>query len=159
MTGRRLPNPVRGEPVLPAGAVLAIYAMTTIVAGVIGGGAVSAALSGRGIGLLAPAQIVPTLARLVRSPGDPAAVWPGDPRPGPAWLSWVCIIVVGTLWCSVAVICSDQIDSRRRHRQRPGLANRSDLRRVGLNRHGALQRAAHEFPSLVRRSRRRRRRR
>lgn len=156
MTGRRLPNPVRGEPVLPAGAVLAIYAVTTIVAGVFGGGAISAALAGHGIGLLAPVQMIPTLGRLVRSPSDPAATWPGDPRPGPAWMTWLCIVVVGTMWCALAIICSDEIDSRRRGRHRPGLANRSDLRRVGLNRHGALQRAQHEFPSLVPRSRFRR---
>lgn len=152
MTGRRLPNPVRGEPVLPAGAVLAVYAVTTIVAGVFGGGAASAALAGHGIGFVAPAQMIPTLGLLVRGPGDPAAAWPGDPGPGPAWLTWMCIVVVGTLWCAVAVIGSDEIDSRCRHRHRPGLATRSDLRRAGLNRDAALIRARHEFPSLVRRS-------
>ncbi|MFB8279547.1 hypothetical protein [Nocardia colli] len=130
---------------------MAVYAVTTIVAGVVGGGAVSAMLAGHGIGLPALEQLVPTLLRLARHPADPAAAWPGDPRPGPAWLSWICIIVVAVLWCALAVIASDEVDRRRRHRDRPGLATTADLRRAGLNRHAALQRARHEFPSLLRR--------
>ncbi|KAA8877332.1 hypothetical protein F3087_44990 [Nocardia colli] len=129
---------------------MAIYAVTTMMAGVFGGGTISAALAGHGIGLLTPEQMIPTLGRLMRRPGDLAAAWPGDPRPGPAWLSWICIVVVAVLWCACATLASDEIDSRRRHRRRPGLATAADLRSAGLNRRSALRRAAHEFPSLLR---------
>ncbi|WP_167769057.1 hypothetical protein [Nocardia sp. CS682] len=154
MTGRRLPNPVRGEPVFPAGVALLLYAISTVVAGVFGGGAVSAVLAGHGVGFVAPAQMVPTLIKLAGHPSSPAAAWPDAPRPGPAWLTWLCIGVVATVWCSLAIVVSDVIDSRWRHRHQPGLATTTDLRRIGLDHRSAVRHARYEFPSLVRNSRR-----
>ncbi|MEV6276661.1 hypothetical protein [Nocardia sp. NPDC051832] len=155
-SGRGLPNPVRSEPALPAGIVVAAYAATTIAAGICGGGALSGLLAGHGLVVAGPGNLVPILIRLIADPGSPAAAWPGDPRPGPAWLTWLCIGIVAAVWCSTAVILSDLVDKRWRKRRRPGLAGAADLRRVGLDRRRAFAKARHEYPSLTQRRRWRR---
>lgn len=163
-TGRRMPKPARREPALPAGMMLATYALSTIVVGVFGGGAVSGTIVGNGFGVVVPDQMSTTLARLAAHPADPRGAWPADPRPGPAWLTWLCIAVVASAWCAVIALVGNEIDSRLRHRHRDGLAGPADLRHIGLDKHSALRKAAREYPRLAtrhpqRRSRWQRRRR
>ncbi|MEV0246862.1 hypothetical protein AB0H76_09775 [Nocardia sp. NPDC050712] len=154
MTGRRrLPNPVRSEPVLPAGITLAGYVATTLAVGLCLGGGLSGFLAGNGFAVLAPSDLTATVAKLVADPGSPAVAWPGEPRPGPAWLTWLCVGVVAIVWCSTALIVVDLIDSRWRKRHRPGMATTADLRRVGLDRRRARVKARHEYPELGRQSR------
>ncbi|NUS45391.1 MAG: hypothetical protein HOQ24_17085 [Mycobacteriaceae bacterium] len=154
MTTRRppLPNPVRMEPVLPVGLVLTLHTLCAGFVAVFGGGAVSALLCLRGPAAPGWHELTPTLARLTRHWDDPAAAWPTDPRPGPAWLTWTCMILVAIAWCSAVAMIGAEIDSRRRHRRRRlGLATRSDLRRIGLDPHTAARKSAAEFPEQAKR--------
>lgn len=147
--GRRIPRPARREPALPAGLVLVAYVLSTVVAGVFGGGTVSGAIVGHGFGVVAPERMSATLARLAANPSDPAGAWPGDPRPGPAWLTWLCISIAAVVWCMVIAVGNNEIDRRARHRHRDGLAGGADLRVIGLDEHSALGKAAREYPRLA----------
>ncbi|MBF6331466.1 hypothetical protein [Nocardia transvalensis] len=151
MSGRRrVPTPARSEPMMPAGLALTAYAVSTVLVGVLGGGAVSALLSGHGLALVAPHSILTTLEQLTRNPADPAAAWPNDPRPGPAWLTWLCVVVVAIVWCSTLAIATSEIDRRLRRRHRDeGLAERADLRRNGLDARSATRKTRLEYPKLV----------
>lgn len=137
--------------------LLAGYTVSTIVVGVFGGAALSGAISGHGVGVVAAEDMSGTLARLVAHPTDPAAVWPSDPRPGPAWLSWICIVVVSGLWCTGIATIGNLIEHRVRHRRRDGLASVTDLRVIGLDHRAAVHKAAREYPQLAGRSSRRHR--
>ncbi|WP_433662699.1 hypothetical protein ACQPW1_11450 [Nocardia sp. CA-128927] len=155
-----LPNPIRMEPVLPAGVVLGLHIVCGGFVAVFGGGALSALLCLRGPAAPGWHELAPTLARLTEHWSDPAAAWPADPRPGPAWLTWICMILVAIAWCSAVAIVGAEIDSRRRHRRRRvGLATRGDLRRIGLDPYTAARKSAAEFPEQARREPRRYRRR
>ncbi|WP_157777509.1 hypothetical protein [Nocardia terpenica] len=155
MSGRRgVPNPARREPMLPAGLVLGVYLASTAVVGVFGGAAVSALLNGHGFALVPPASMVTTLERLVRHSADPAAAWPREPRPGPAWLTWLCIMAAAIAWCSALAIAAAEIDHHFRNRRRDeGLATGPDLRRTGLDARSASWKAGLEYPKLVARQR------
>ncbi|MFJ4649688.1 hypothetical protein ACIP5Y_00275 [Nocardia sp. NPDC088792] len=147
--GRPIPHPARREPLLPAGLTLTGYVLATVIAGVFGGGAASAMISGHGLGIVAPAQMSATLVRLVANPGDPAAAWPGAPRPGPAWLTWLCIGLVAGLWCIMTALADSEIGARLRHRHRDGLAGAAELGHLGLDEPSATRKAAQEYPRLA----------
>lgn len=147
--GRRVPRPVRGEPVLPAGMTLAGYLIATVAVGVFGGGAVSGVIAGHGFGIVAPDQMSVTLVRLATRPGNPGAAWPGDPRPGSALLTWLCIGLATTLWCTTTGLARSEIDTRIRRRHRDGLAGSADLRHLGLDQRSAAHKAASEYPLLA----------
>ncbi|MGW5383899.1 hypothetical protein [Nocardia sp. NPDC003963] len=147
--------PVRERSLLPAGLELGLFCAWSLGCGIFGGGAVSGLLWGNGIPIPGWHGIGDTLRGLVREPGDPAAAWPADPRPGPAWLTWMCIVTVTLLVASAAAMARAEFDARRRHRRnRSGLATGSDLRRAGLDARSASDKAANEFPTLAARSKR-----
>ncbi|NNH71035.1 hypothetical protein HLB23_14370 [Nocardia uniformis] len=148
-SGQRIPTPGHREPLLPAGMLLAGYTLSTIVVGVFGGGAVSGALSGHGVGIVAPEHMSATLARLAAYPADPAAAWPNDPRPGPAWLTWTCFVLISGLWCAGIAATGNLIDRGIRPRRRDGLASVTDLRVIGLDHRAAVHKAAREYPQLA----------
>ncbi|MFJ4651082.1 hypothetical protein ACIP5Y_07390 [Nocardia sp. NPDC088792] len=148
-TGRRIPHPVRRDPLLPAGLTLTGYLLATVVVGVFGGGAVSAMICGHGLGIVAPARMSATLVRLAMRPGDPAAAWVGAARPGPAWLTWLCIGLVAGLWCIMTAIADSEIGARLRHRHRDGLAGTAELGHLGLDEPSATRKAAQEYPRLA----------
>lgn len=147
--GRSIPKPARREPVLPAGMVLAVYVLSTVVVGVFGGGAVSGTIAGHGFGIVAPEQMSSTTARLAAHPADPASAWPADPRPGPPWLTWLCIAILAGAWCTVIALVGSEIDRLARHRHRDGLAGTADLRNIGLDQQSACRKAAREYPRLA----------
>ncbi|WP_405136649.1 hypothetical protein [Nocardia sp. NBC_01388] len=147
--GRAIPRPVRREPILPAGMTLALYVLATVVVGVFGGGALSGVLVGHGFGIVAPEQMSATLVGLVARPADPATAWPSDPRPGPAWLTWLCIGLVAGLWWTVIAMVGSEIDARLRRRHRDGLAGSADLNHLGLDERSAAHKAAYEYPQLA----------
>lgn len=128
---------------------LAGYVIAIVVAGVFGGSALSGAISGHGFGIVAPERMSATMLRLATRPSDPAGVWLGDPRPGPAWLTWLCIGLVAALWCAAIAVARCEIDARVRRRQRDGLAGSADLHHLGLDRRSADQRSASEYPLLA----------
>ncbi|MQY18958.1 hypothetical protein [Nocardia macrotermitis] len=150
MTRRRVPGPARHEPLIPAGLTLAVLAGTTIIAGVLGGGALSALLSWHRPALTSPTAAVGIVERLVRHPADPAAAWPHEPRPGPVWLTWPCILLAAIVWSAGMIILGGLIDERlgRRHRDQ-GLASSTDLYRTGLDARSAVRKAVHEYPNLT----------
>ncbi|MCU1642984.1 MAG: hypothetical protein JWN03_3259 [Nocardia sp.] len=147
--GRGIPHPVRREPILPAGMTLALHLLATVIVGVFVGGALSGALVRHGFGIAAPEQMSTTLAGLVAQPADPATAWPSDPRPGPAWLTWLCISLVAGLWCTVIAMAGSEIDTRLRRRHRDGLAGSADLNHLGLDERAAMRKAAYEYPRLA----------
>ncbi|MFD4406647.1 hypothetical protein ACFWPH_28190 [Nocardia sp. NPDC058499] len=145
--------PVRERSLLPAGMELGLFLAWVTGCGIFGGGAISGLLWGNGLAVPGWDGIGAVLRGLVRDPDDPAAAWPGDPRPGPAWLTWLCIVTVTLIVTSAAAMARAEFDARRRHRhQRSGLATNSDLRRAGLDAHSAVNKAANEFPRLAERS-------
>ncbi|WP_327138885.1 hypothetical protein [Nocardia sp. NBC_01327] len=129
---------------------LAGYLLAAVMVGVFGGGAVSGAIAGHGFGIVAPEQMSATLVRLVTRPADPAAAWPSDPRPGSAWLTWLCIGLVAGLWCTAIAMAGSEIDARLHRRHRDGLAGTADLNHLALDEHSAAQKAAYEYPRLAR---------
>ncbi|WP_147404350.1 hypothetical protein [Nocardia panacis] len=141
---------------MPAGLTLALHAIGAIISGVWGGGVISAALSWHGLCLINPAESLSILVRLTTMPTNPAAAWPSDPRPGPAWLTWLSIVLAAIVWCSIVGILSGVLDGR--NRRHDGIATVTDLRRSGLDAGTAIRKAGHEYPKLVARSRRRSRR-
>ncbi|MFF3569242.1 hypothetical protein ACFYXQ_15840 [Nocardia jiangxiensis] len=150
MTRRRVPSPVRHEALIPAWLTLAILAVTTVTAGVLGGGAVSSLLCGHRPALVNPAAVVSIVERMVRHPADPAAAWPHDPRPGSAWLTWPCILLAATLWSAGLIILGGILDDHLGSRGHDaGLATNTDLRRTGLDARSAVRKAVHEYPSLA----------
>ncbi|MBF6171126.1 hypothetical protein [Nocardia blacklockiae] len=145
--------PVRHRALLPAELELALYIGAAVLAGVFGGGALSGLLAMHGLPVPGWDGIVPTLTGLWRHPGDPAAAWPGDPRPGPAWLTWLCIAGAGTGFVAAVEIARTEIALRRRNRHsRSGMATGTDLRRAGLDARSAIDKAGKEFPHLARTS-------
>lgn len=149
MNGGRIPHPMRREPILPAGLTLTGYVLAIAMVGVFGGGALSGAIAGHGFGIVVPEQMSATLVRLVTRPADPATAWPSDPRPGPAWLTWLCIGLVAGLWCTAIAMAGSEIDARLRRRHRDGLAGSADLNHLGLDEHSAADKAAYEYPRLA----------
>ncbi|MBF6461718.1 hypothetical protein IU433_22145 [Nocardia puris] len=128
-----------------------------MVVAVFGGGTVSGVISGHGAKLVAAEHMSGTLVRLVMNPADPASAWPSDPRPGPAWLTWLCIVLVATAWCVGISTAREVYAQHVRHRRRDGLASASDLRVVGLDHRAAVDKAAREYPRLAADTSRRRR--
>ncbi|MGN2638496.1 hypothetical protein ACWEKT_20085 [Nocardia takedensis] len=142
--------PVRERALLPAGMELSLFAAVVGACAIFGGGALSALLSGHGIAAPGWAGAYATVFALFGDMSDPAAAWPDDPRPGPAWLTWTCIIVVAITVASTIMIARAEYDARRRRRRsNPGMAKVSDLRRAGLDADGAIDKAAAEYPVLA----------
>ncbi|NNH73834.1 hypothetical protein HLB23_28945 [Nocardia uniformis] len=146
---QRIPAPGQREPLLPAGMLLASHCVAVVVVAVFGGGAVSGVISGHGARIVAPEHMSATLVLLAMNPADPAAAWPNDPRPGPAWLTWLCIVAVATVWCVGISAASDFYTQHVRHRRRNGLASATDLRVVGLDHRAAVDKATREYPQLA----------
>lgn len=145
--------PVRERSLLPAGMELSIFLGVIALAGILGGGALSGVLSGHGIPAPGWHGIGHTIRALLDDPADPAAAWPSDPRPGPAWLTWTCMMLVAVGVASAMAILRAEYDMRRRHRgKRSGMATGSDLRRAGLDGRSAVDKAVNEFPELADRS-------
>ncbi len=157
MTRRTTPSPARNEPLLPAGMTLTLLVGSTMIAGILGGAAVSTMLCGHRPALAGPAAVVTVLGRLIRHPGDPAAAWPQDPHPGPAWLFWPCTVLAAIVWSATVLIIATLVDDRlARRRRHEGLGAAADLRRTGLDARSAVRKAAREYPDLVARHRTRR---
>ncbi|MQY28907.1 hypothetical protein [Nocardia aurantia] len=152
MTRRtRLPSPARHEPVLPAPLALALYIISSIAVAVIGGGALSGLLAGHRPALVPPTQLGAIMVRLAADPAHPATAWLQDPRPGPAWLTWICMAAMGISWCTGLAIGSELAACYQRRRITDGLAGRTDLRRSGLDARSAAEKATAEYPELARR--------
>ncbi|WP_216895611.1 hypothetical protein [Nocardia alni] len=134
---------------LPAGLTLALLAGATIVVAVLGGGALSAILCGHRPALAGPGAVVGVIGTLITHPAHPAAAWPHDPRPGPAWLTWPCILLVAIGWSAGVSIIGSAVHGRLGRRRDEGLASVQDIRRTGLDARSAVRKAIHEYPNLV----------
>lgn len=81
--------------------MLAALVVSILLAGLLGA-ALSGLLAGTGWAWPEFRAVPSVVSRWIASPGDPAAAWPGDPRPGPAALTYVLVVVVAlgetTLW-------------------------------------------------------------
>ncbi|MFF0494585.1 hypothetical protein ACFYTQ_36675 [Nocardia sp. NPDC004068] len=145
-----MPNPVHGEPLLPAGLVLTGYLASAALVGILGGGVLSGLLIGKGLAVPPVDTWILIAVRAVTNPTDPAMAWPSSLRPGPAWLTWPCVVLVAITWCSAVAILATEVDHRfrRRHRE-DGLACGGDLRRNGLDPRTAARKAAREYPILT----------
>ncbi|MCX4097702.1 hypothetical protein [Nocardia sp. alder85J] len=144
--------PTRERALLPAQWELALYAGSAVLVAVFGGGALSGLLAGHGLPAPGWHAITAVLAGLWRHPGDPAAAWPADPRPGPAWLTWLCITSTAAVFLLTVELARAEFHRRRRHRrrhQRSGLAVPADLHRAGLDSRSAVRKARKEYPNLA----------
>lgn len=73
--------------------MLAALVISVLVAGLLGA-ALSGLLAGTGWAWPEFRALPSAVSRWITSPGDPAAAWPGDPRPGPAALTYVLVVAV-----------------------------------------------------------------
>ncbi|WP_280494365.1 hypothetical protein [Nocardia asiatica] len=145
--------PVRERSLLPAGMELSLFLGAVSLVGIVGGGALSGLLAGHGLPAPGWRGVGATIRALIAEPGDPAAAWPSEPRPGPAWLTWTCMLAVAIGFVAAIAMARAEFDMRRRHRRtRTGMATRADLRRAGLDHHSAIDKAANEFPTLAKTS-------
>ncbi|MFE2999313.1 hypothetical protein ACFXG4_30430 [Nocardia sp. NPDC059246] len=141
--------PTRERSLLPAELELVFGGIAIAVAGVYGGGLLSGILSGHGI-VWPGARFTAVLARLWHHPGNPAAAWPSDPRPGPAWLTWGCIALAAVAFTAAMMMARTEFDLwRRNRRSSTGMATKADLRRAGLDHVSANDKAVAEFPTLA----------
>ncbi|WP_216917657.1 hypothetical protein [Nocardia noduli] len=142
--------PTRERSLLPAGMELGLFLGVVGGTGIFVGGALSGLLSGHGIAAPGWAGAYDTVFALFGNMSDPAAAWPSDPRPGPAWLTWTCIIVVAIAVASGIAMARAEFDMRRRHRRKhTGMAKATDLRRAGLDADSAIDKARAEYPVLA----------
>ena len=153
MTSTPSTPPRPDRQLIPAELVLGFHVVAVVLISVYGGGALSGVLAGHGG--VRPGGLGSTLSGLWHNPGDPAAAWPTDPRPGPAWLTWACILGAVIAYGVVAGIVTVELDlrSRRRQYRYSGLAGPQDLRRSGLDGRSASVKAAQELPILASRAR------
>lgn len=102
-------------------------ATALVMVSVLGGAGLSGVLAGNGFAL--PDRIYPTLGRWWRNPGDPAAAWVTEPRPGPAWLVYtlvamIAVVLIAGWWWAAVEWRARQL---RRQAQRPGIASTADV--------------------------------
>jgi type IV secretory pathway TraG/TraD family ATPase VirD4 len=150
MSQRHTP-PRPGDPIIPAEA----FTIATFVAGVlfavVGGGMVSSIVSGKVVAMPGNgAEIARVFLGLLTHPADPAAGWPDGAQPGPAWVTWACILILGVTYAAVALWVSSEIDDwhyRRRQAER-GFATRKDLARAGIDEKSVQKAAAATRASL-----------
>ncbi|RRQ25323.1 TraG family protein [Rhodococcus sp. Eu-32] len=135
MSQRQAPPRPR-DPIVPAEAFTIAALLGGVLFAVVGGGMVSSIVSGTVVAIPANgAEIAQIFIGLITHPGDPAAGWPDDAQPGPAWVTWSCILILGVTYTAAALWISSEIDDwhyRRRQADR-GFATRKDLARAGID--------------------------
>lgn len=135
MSQRQAP-PRPHDPIIPSEAVTIAAFVGGVLFAVLGGGLVSSIVSGNVVAMPAGGgEIARIFVGLVTHPGDPAAGWPDGAQPGPAWVTWTCILILAAAYAGVAVWISSEIDDwhfRRRQSER-GFATRKDLARAGID--------------------------
>ncbi|QCB51809.1 TraG family protein [Rhodococcus sp. PAMC28707] len=136
MSAVRTPPPRPSEPMIgPEVWVLGSLA-TGLVFAVAGGGLVSSLVSGQVLAMPGNGrELFAIFAGLAAHPADPAAAWPAGAQPGPAWVTWACILVLGAVFAAVALWISSEIEDRAFHRRQGerGFATRKDLARAGID--------------------------
>jgi type IV secretory pathway TraG/TraD family ATPase VirD4 len=129
--------------------MLAALAISVLVAGLLGA-ALSGLLAGSGWAWPEFRALPSIVSRWITDPADPAAAWPGDPRPGPAVLTYAMVGVVALVETAVWAWFSAWRRSLRRRRaeKRSGLAQRATVdKRLG---HKAVAKGAVRLrPSLA----------
>ncbi|TSD93257.1 hypothetical protein FOS14_23450 [Skermania sp. ID1734] len=131
------------DPVLASLWGLALLVVVALVCG--------AAISGwlAGHGLAWPHGLAATFTGWITHPGDPAAGWPADPRPGPAVSVYGCaaalaaVVLVAWMWCWI--VFGARRDRARRY---PGLARTRQVAGV-LDEAGGKAEALRTRPSLA----------
>lgn len=127
---RTTPPLPQGKPMVdPVTAGMVLFAVLT-VASLLGGAAVSGVIAGHGLAL--PQQPMSTAIAWLKNPGDPAAAWPADPRPGSAVSVYLCaaaiLLVLGAVWAMLVIEIGARLDRRRHHAG--GLATTDQVRGV-----------------------------
>ncbi|OZD13015.1 TraG family protein [Rhodococcus sp. 06-156-3C] len=148
---QRTPPPRPREPIVPPEAWTIGALVGGLLFAVLGGGLVSSVAAGTVVAMPGSgAEIAEIFVGLITHPGDPAAGWPDGAQPGPAWITWTCIIVLGAAYTAVALWISSEIDDfnyRRRQADR-GFATRKDLARAGIDDKGVRKAATQTRASL-----------
>jgi type IV secretory pathway TraG/TraD family ATPase VirD4 len=119
-----VPLPWRLDP----GAVVLVGLVVGLWVALVLGVGVSGLVAGTGWATVSPINVLPVLAGWLRDPGDPAAAFSHDPRPGPAALTYTLIAVIAAaeIAALVAVWRWRHGRTRRRRESRSGLATRAD---------------------------------
>ncbi|MBY4212631.1 TraM recognition domain-containing protein [Rhodococcus fascians] len=118
---------------------------------VVGGGVVSSVVSGAVVAMPAGGgELAKIFLGLLTHPADPAAGWPDGAQPGPAWVTWTCILVLGAVYTAVALWISSELDNRLYLRQQAerGFATGKDLARAGIDAKSVCKAATQTRPSL-----------
>lgn len=86
-----------------------------VVVSLLGGATVSGVFAGNGLAL--PHGLMSTVVAWVQNPGDPAAAWQSDPRPGSALSVYLCsaviALVLGGVWAWLWINLGARRDRRR----------------------------------------------
>ncbi|WP_159848485.1 type IV secretory system conjugative DNA transfer family protein [Nocardia sp. CY41] len=129
------------QPMLPTGYKVTAGLIAVALTALLGGAGLSGVLVGNGFagphrGLFA------TLSGWLSHPGDPAAAWTGEPRPGPAWMVYTLVFAIAAVlltgwWFAAVEWRSRQL---RQEAHTPGLATTRDVAGV-LDARGATEHA------------------
>ncbi|WP_433635590.1 type IV secretory system conjugative DNA transfer family protein [Nocardia sp. CA-120079] len=115
-------------------------AAAVALAALLGGAGLSGLLAGHGFAT--PAPLFAILRDWWNHPGDPAAAWSRDPRPGPAWLVYTLVVLIAAAllaaWWRCALVWSAR--QKRRNSGSNGLASTRDVAGI-LGERGAKDRA------------------
>ncbi|MEH6793386.1 MAG: TraM recognition domain-containing protein [Rhodococcus sp. (in: high G+C Gram-positive bacteria)] len=136
MSAMQSPPRRPSEPFVPSEVWVGAALIVGLVFAVAGGGMVSSLVSGKVIAMpTSLGELFSIFRGLVTHPSDPAAAWPATAQPGPAWVTWVCILVLGALYTAVALWISSEIDDWQHHRGQAqrGFAGRRELARAGID--------------------------
>ena len=114
-----------------------------VVTSLLGGALLSGLVTGDGWAW--PDSVIRTFAAWWRTPGDPAAAWTTDPRPGPAWLVYTFAAMIAVAECALWFWCAVQWGGRNRYTG--GLARTRDVAGI-LDEAGAKEAALKLRPSL-----------
>ena len=136
MSAMQSPPRRPSEPFVPSEVWVGAALIVGLVFAVAGGGMVSSLVSGKVIAMPSSlGELFSIFRGLVTNPSDPAAAWPATAQPGPAWVTWVCILVLGALYTAVALWISSEIDDWQHHRGQAqrGFAGRRELARAGID--------------------------
>ncbi|NKR30193.1 type IV secretory system conjugative DNA transfer family protein [Rhodococcus hoagii] len=110
------PPPPQKPIIDPFTAGLVLFAVVVVVS-LFGGAALSGVFAGHGLAL--PQQPMSVVMAWVKSPGDPAAAWTADPRPGSAMSVYLCaaviFLVLAGIWIWLAIEIGAWQDRRRRN--------------------------------------------
>lgn len=129
--------------------MLAALVTSILLAGLLGGG-LSGLLAGSGWAWPPMRELLGVIVRWIRDPADPAAAWRGEPRPGPAVLTYVMVglltLAEAGMW---ACVCRWRRSRRRRRAEkRSGLA-RHDIVDQRLGQKAIARSAVRLRPSLA----------